>query len=181
MTDTRTRRLFRRLDRLFWLIWLGFPLLVWITARQILDGTETIAAMAPDLRPCLESLPHVAHFSTAGQVLFWTLFALEFAVYAWLLALAHLVIHRCATDRALVGDMIGTLRSIGMVITGWAIGALALSNLILFGLARTGDLPGYAPDFAFDLPVFGVGLLMLTMAGAMAQAVALREDADLTI
>lgn len=184
MTDDRRKRLYRLLDRLFWLnwlIWLAFPSFVWLTARRQLDAADTVAAMAPELRACLESLPQVSRFSPVGQGLFWSLFAVEFAVYALLLALAHLVVHRCATDRALVGEMIGTLRMIGAVIAGWAVGSLALANVVLCLLARTGDMPGYAPDLALDLPVLGIGLLMLTVAGAMAQAVAVREDADLTI
>ena len=45
----------------------------------------------------------------------------------------------------------------------------------------TGDLPGFAPTFALDLPTLGVGLLLLTMAMAMGQAMVLQQDADLTI
>jgi hypothetical protein len=39
----------------------------------------------------------------------------------------------------------------------------------------------YSPDFALDLPVIGVGLLLITIAAAMRMAVQLHQDAELTI
>lgn len=181
MDDRKGQQLYRVLDRVFWLIWLGYPALIWLLVTQIRSGAARLAEMAPEQAACLAMLPQVDTFSTQGKAVFWSLFALEFAIYAVLLALAHRVIHRCAVGRVLVTEMIGTLRAIGILIAGWPLVDLALSNLASLLLSRLGDMPGFVPSFALDLPVLGVGLLLLTIAAAMRQAVALREDAELTI
>lgn len=181
MNDARTQRIFRWLDRSFWLIWLAFPALVWLVVREILAAPETLAALAPEQAACLADLPLLDRFTTAGQAIFWTGFAVEFAVYAVLLALAHGVVHRCATGQVLVAQMIVALRRIGLVIAGWPLLDLLIVNLSEAAYVATGDMPFFRPTLALDLPVLGVGLLLLTMSVAMAQAVRLREDADLTI
>jgi hypothetical protein len=149
--------------------------------REIRAAPERLAELAPDQAACLADLPQLARFTPTGQAIFWTGFAVEFAVYAVLLALAHQVIHRCATGRVLVAQMIGSLRWIGLVIAGWPLLDLLIVNLSEAAFVATGDMPFYRPTVALDLPVLGVGLLLLTMSVAMAQAVRLREDADLTI
>jgi hypothetical protein len=179
--DQRSQRLFRRLDRAFWLIWLGFPVLIWTVAAEVRGGAARLEGLSAEQLACLETLPQVHRFGPLGQAAFWGLFALEYAVYAGLLALAHQVIRRCAAGRALVAEMIRSLRLIGTVIAVWPVAQLALANGVMLIWARTGDMPGFVPSFALDLVVVGVGLMLLTLAAAMRQAVALREDADLTI
>lgn len=181
MTAIKGHAFYRALDRAFWLIWLGFPLLIWQVVAEARIGTAQLEALYPDQRACLALLPQIDAFSGAGQALFWSLLALEFTVYAVLLGLAHRVIQRCASGRIFVSEMIGTLRAIGLIIAIWPVAELLLSNLVFFVLSRLGDMKSFAPSFALDLPVLGVGLLLLTIAAAMRQAVALREEAELTI
>ncbi len=181
MTDPATQRLFHRLDRAFWLIWLGFPVLIWVLVWQVLDVPAQLARLAPEQAACLAALPQVALFSQAGQWVFWGEFGVEMAVYVVLLFLAHRVIHHCATGQVFVDAMINTLRMIGIVILAFPVLVIGLQNLMEFMLVRTGDMPLYEPSFALDFPVMGVGLLLVTMAAAMRMAVALHRDAELTI
>jgi hypothetical protein len=181
MKDLAAQRLFHLLDRALWLIWLGFPVLVWIMVRQILDAPAQLAALAPEQAACLKGLPMVANFSAPSQTAFWGQFAVEMAVYAVLLWMAHRVIHRCATGQVFVAAMIGTLRRIGLVIALYPLVELVLTNLTMLVYLLVGDLATYLPDFALNLPVIGVGLLLVTMAAAMRMAVDLHRDAELTI
>lgn len=174
-------RLYGVVDRAFWLIWIAFPLVIWRLVAEIRAGAGGIEGLSQAQRACLDILPQISRFGPAGQSAFWALFGFEFAVYALLLGLAHWVVHRCATGRVLVAEMIGVLRAIGVVITVFPLVNLVLSNAALLIWVRTGDMPSYTPDLALDLPVLGFGLLMLTIAAAMRQAVALRQEADLTI
>lgn len=181
MTKRAEMRLFSRVDRAFWVLWMLFPVAIWLIADDILSAADRYARMAPDQAACAASLPSVGNFSTLGQAAFWLAFAAEFAVYALLMFLAHRVIRRCARGRVLVAEMIAQLRLIGLVVASWPIADLVIGNGLMAFLASIGDMPGFAPALAPDVTVLGFGLLMFVMAQAMAQAVRLREEADLTI
>lgn len=176
-----TTRLFRRLDRAFWLIWLAFPAVLFAEAVAIRRQDETLAAVAPQAAACLADLPQVDRFSAAGQAVFWSLFAAQALVYALLLGLAHRVIRRCAAGEIFVAEVMRTMRAIGLIITALPIALLALDSAALAALVALGDLHAFSPSLDLDLPTLGAGLLFLTLAAAMRQAMALREDADLTI
>ncbi len=172
---------FRWLDRGFWGLWVCFPFYAWVLARDVIHQASDMAALAPEQAACLQDRPQVTAFSSVGQVIFWTVFVLHLAFFAALLALAHRVIHGCATGRMFVLPLIRTLRTIGIITTLYPVADLVVSNLTMAAYVATGDLNAFLPDFAFDVTVFGVGLLLLTMAMAMRQAMALHRDAELTI
>lgn len=181
MQDAATQRLFLWLDRAFWLIWLGFPVLIWVSVQAVMNAPAEILALAPDQAACLADLPMVATFSTAGRWVFWGVFGIEMAFYAVVLGMAHGVIHRCATGRVFVDGMIGTLRNMGILIALFPVVDIILANLSLWAYVATGDIPVFLPNFALDIPVIGVGLLLITIAAAMRMAVQLHQDAELTI
>jgi hypothetical protein len=181
MTDPRNHRLFQWLDRAFWLIWLGFPVMIWLLVQSVLDAPAQLLALAPEQATCLAELPLPSTFSPTGQWVFWLAFAVEMVMFAALLAMAHAVIHRCATGQVFVSGMIGTLHRIGLLIVGFPVVDLVLQNLTLWVYVQTGDVPTFSADFALDLPVIGVGLLLITIAAAMRMAVQLHQDAELTI
>jgi hypothetical protein len=181
VTDPATQRVFLWLDRAFWLIWLGFPLLIWLLVQQVRNGPAELAALAPDQAACLAELPQPARFSPTGQWVFWGSFAVEMAIYAVLLALAHRVVHRCATGQIFVAPMIASLRQIGLIIAIFPLVDLILQNLGTWAYVQTGDLLAFSGSFALDVPVIGVGLLLMTMAAAMRLAVQMHDEARLTI
>lgn len=180
MNPAQRQAFHRRLDQAFWLIWLAFPVLVAMSARDVLTLRARVAA-DPDFGACAGIAPDVAGFGPLAALIYWSVFSIEFAFYATLLFLAHRVIRQCAHGEPLVARMIGTLRSVGLLIAVWPVADLVLANGLMAGLGALGELPFWEPVLLPDLATLGVGLLFLTMAGAMAQAVALREDADLTI
>jgi hypothetical protein len=181
MREAGAERLFVWLDRGFWLIWAAFPLLIWAIVQGTLTAPDQLAAQLPDQAACIATLPNIRTLHPMAQWVFWGTFAVEFAIYAVLLAHAHLVIRRCARGQVFVGAMIAILRRIGMIITLFPLLDLALGNLTAWTLFATGDVAVYQPSFALDVPVLGVGLLLLAIAHAMRQGVALQRDAALTI
>ena len=52
-------RLFTWLDRGFWLVWAGFPLLIWSVVQAILTAPQQLAAQLPDQAACIASLPNI--------------------------------------------------------------------------------------------------------------------------
>lgn len=181
MQDAKAARLFTWLDRGFWLIWLGFPVMLWLVVGNILSAADRLTELLPEEAACIARLPQVMNFSALGQGVYWTGFAVTTGMYVVLLALAHRVIHDCAAGRIFMAQMIGSLRSIGWLILLFPVVDLALGNLAMAAYVATGDLPQFLPDFALDVPVMGVGVLMVTMAAAMRLAARLQQDAALTI
>lgn len=181
MTDPKTQRLFLWIDRAFYLIWLCFPVMIWLFVQAVQNAPAELAALAPDQAACLQALPQVAFFSTSGTWVFWTVFGIQMLFYTVLLALAHQVVHRCATGRVFVAAMIVSLRRIGIIIAAFPFVDLVMQNLSLWAYVKTGDLLVFLPSYALDVPVIGVGLLLVTMAAAMRMAVDMHSDAELTI
>ena len=93
------------------------------------------------------------------------------AFYASLLLMAHQVVHRCATGRVFVVPMIVSLQRMGVIIAIWPIVELVIINLSAWAYVKTGDMNAFSGSFALDVPVMGVGLLLVTMAAAMKMAV----------
>ncbi|MEI6099782.1 MAG: hypothetical protein WCS20_16125 [Alphaproteobacteria bacterium] len=181
MLETKSDGLFTWLDRGFWLIWAGFPLLIWAMVDGTLSAPDLLAAQLPDQAACIANLPNATTLHPMSQAVFWGAFAVTTSVYAVLLAHAHLVIHRCAQGQVFVAPMIGILRRIGVIIATFPLLDLAMGNLFAWVVYASGDSAVFLPTYALDLPVVGVGLLLLAIAYAMRQAVALHRDAALTI
>ncbi len=179
-TDVHSRQ-FVWLDRLCWLAWLVFPFLIWST-YQSLNDANALQAQLPDIDPnCVKSLPQVPSFSPLGKAATFGYLAAQYVIYAVLLALAHLTIHRCAVGKIFVADTLKTLGIAGAIIVAWPFVDLALGNLHALLLYRTGDLKSFTPNYLFDVAPFGVGLLILTMRAVIRHAIALKQDNDLTI
>lgn len=181
MRDPKAETLFRWLDRGFWLIWAAFPVLIWVVVRDALAAPATMVAMLPDQEACIAQLPNLHTISFWPRAVFWAGISAEFAFYAVLLALAHVVIHRCATGRIFVDGMIRILARIGLIISVWPLVDLAITNLANWALFAGGDVALFQPVLSLDLPVLAVGLLLVAIAHAMRMAVALQQDAELTI
>ena len=54
MQDAATHRMFYWLDRAFWVIWLGFPVLIWVSVQAVLNAPAQILALAPDQATTVE-------------------------------------------------------------------------------------------------------------------------------
>ncbi len=181
MSGARPDGLFAWLNRAFWGVWLAFPVYLWIVVRDILGQARALTVLAPDQAACLAGLPLVTSFSLPGKLVFWAGFGLNFLLFALVLGLAHSVIRSCAQGRLFVAPLVRVLGWIALIITLFPVWDLGLSNLMAVALVATGDLPAFLPDLAFDVTVFGVGLLLLAIAAAMRQAMGLQRDAELTI
>ncbi len=179
--DTIQTPTFVVLDRLFWLVWLAFPVLIFLTYRSLSDG-NALQAQLPDVDPaCVASIPQVANFSVAGKAATFAYYCWQYAIYAVLLAFAHMTIHRCAVGKAFVVDTLRALGVLGAIVVAWPFADLALSNLLAFIVYRTQDVKTFEANYFFDIGPFGVGLLLLTIRTVIAHAIALKQDHDLTI
>jgi Protein of unknown function (DUF2975) len=171
-------KIYRVLDRLFWLIWIGFPVIIWLTYRAVLDQSALRAELPPS---CADAAPQVANFSGAGKTVVAAYFIGQFLFYGILLALAHVTIHRFAKGEVFVSNTLRFLTQLGILVALWPFFDLAASNLLAYGIKATGDMKSFTPNFVFDVGPFGVGLLILTIRSALGRAIQMKQENDLTI
>ena len=175
-------KLFKTLDRLFWLVWLAFPVIIWLSYLSVQgQSADLLAELPPAFAACADALPNITKFSTGGKAAVIVFFLAQFLIYGALLALAHLTIHRFARGQVFVADTLRTLGLLGIIIALWPFFDLLSSNLLGLAVRATGDMKGFAPDFLFDIGPFGVGLLIITLRAALRHAIAMKHDQDLTI
>ncbi len=174
-------RIFQWLDRLFWLVWLAFPLLIWQTYATVVDQASLAAELPVGAENCAELIPRVANFSMQGKAGFVVYFVAQYVIYALLLWLAHTAIHRCATGKVFVADTLRTLGLLGIIIILWPVYELITGNLLAYALTVTGDMKTFRPDFLFDVGPLAVGLLILAMRVVIGHAITIKQDHDLTI
>jgi hypothetical protein len=167
---------FRLIDRLFWLVWIGFPFAFLGTAE--LGGLDP-AQTPPDI--CLPWLPDYSVLTPLGQALLWVRFGAEFMVWGIGLALAHWVIHRAAKGQVFATDILWPVRSMGLLLLVWPMASVILDNLTAWSLA--GLIPGqvYEPIWMPNIIIMGFGLFLMMIATVLGQAVDLARDAELTI
>jgi hypothetical protein len=123
----------------------------------------------------------VATLPTWGRTLYWIFYFSDFVVYAIGLALGHWVIHRAARGRLFAADIRAAVRLLGWILVIWPLIGLGLNNLINLAFAERPGADPFTPTFIPDVVVFGFGLFLLAIAAALAEAIRLRQDADLTI
>jgi len=173
--------LFRRLNRLFWLVWLAYPVTVWLSVHSMLDIATLRDLMKSNPAGCMESLPILANFSLNGQILYWVLFATAHGFFVAMLVVVHLAIRRFARGHLFVLKTLASFRQLGFLIVGWAVYQCVFNNLVAYGLFLTGDVQNFRPDYSIDLPTLAVGVFILTFKFILERAIMLQEDVDLTI
>jgi hypothetical protein len=174
-------RLFQRLDRLFWLLWLGFAISVWIGVKTSLDVSRVAEILKPSQSGCVATLPIPANFSAGGSAIYWTLVAVAQLFLAAMLAVVHQAIRRFAKGHVFVGETLSSFRNLGLLICGWTIYESVFNNAVLFGLSVTGDIQKFVPDYSVDVLPLAVGIFILAFKFIIERAIHLQEDADLTI
>ncbi|MDR3436538.1 hypothetical protein [Telmatospirillum sp.] len=138
VTLESTVRLFRRLDRLFWLVWLAYPATIWIAVCDALDVSGIRSLMKSDPAGCVESLPIPANFSLSGKILYGCLYASTQVFFVTMLIVVHLAIKRFAKDQIFVLRTLESVRSLGLLIAGWGVYESIYTNFLVYGLYLTG-------------------------------------------
>lgn len=134
-----------------------------------------------DQAACIAKLPSPDAISLLPRLAFWVGPMAEFGVNPLLRVLAHVVIHRCAIGQIFVDSMIRLLARIAIIISVWPVRDSTIANFSDWALSAGRDEATFQPVLALDLPMPGVGLLLMVLAHAMRMAVALQQDAALTI
>jgi hypothetical protein len=165
-------------DRIFWVIWLVFPVTIWLTYASFTTDSPLLEGIPES---CRAVIPIVSNLSSLGKAAFSALFLWQFALYAFVFFLAHRSIRQCMNGSVLVNQILRTLGIIGAIVTAWAFIQFLLNNAFLYVLKLTGDVKVFAPEYAFDVGLPALGILILAMRAVIAYAIEVKRDQDLTI
>jgi hypothetical protein len=165
-------------DRIFWAIWLAFPVTIWLTYNAVMVDSAFMAVIPES---CRSTLPIVSKFSTVGKMAVASFFLWQFALYVIVIAMAHRTIRRCMRGDVLVDDILRTLGFIGAVIVSWVFIQVLVANIMKYVIFLTGDVPLFEPEYGFDVGLPALGILILAMRAVIAHAIEIKRDQDLTI
>lgn len=172
---------FRTFDRIFWLMWAAFPLMVWIIYATVIDAAALKDALPADRQNCADLMPNPSKMSAGGQAIFWSLFAFQLSIYVVLLATLHVIIHRFAMGRIFVSETLTSLSTIGGILIAWPFLESVVSNGAVYLLHQRGDLPIFVPNYVLDVAPIAVGVFLIALRYMLEHAIAMKSEHDLTI
>lgn len=182
MSDVQSRhRWFTYLDRAFWMVWLALPLVIFVSLKTLVDPGRLATQLPPELARCADLAPDPARMSAAGTAMYWGLFVFQVSIYLVLLGFLHVMVHRFATGRIFVGETLGTLQKLGVILIVWPFLETGVTNAVAYVLKARGDLPLFLPGYAIDIGPIAVGLFLLALRYALEQAIDIKSENDLTI
>jgi hypothetical protein len=166
---------FKRLERCFWGLWALalFPLsfaihYTWASPYAILDDADAPRVI-------------VSEFSFGGQVLVSVEMMIHIGFYVALMALMHILVRRFARGQMLMLATLGTMKNIAWLLLAYACIEVPLYNLNMYLLHRIGDIPSWEPSYFVDAMRLALALTLFALRILIRHAIALQEDADLTV
>lgn len=178
--NVRIKR-FVMLDRLFWLVWLGLPVMIWVAYSTANDPSALVAQLPPGLAQCARLMVRPGEMSPDGRVLYWALFGLQISIYLVLLGALHLVVHRFARGQVFVSETLPTVFWLGVTLIVWPFLDTAATQMVLAALKARGDVPVYLESYAIDVAPVAVGLFLVALYYVLDHAIAMKSEHDLTI
>jgi len=169
--------IFKRLDWIFWGLWLVAPFLLW----QAIHLTWTMPYFPfGDETGCGKG-PAAASFSIQGQVLVALAFVMGIGFYAALIILMHRLVRRFKQGEMLISATLETINKMAWIFIAIAVVSILHYNLNLYLLYRLGDLPKWQPFYTLDMLSIALGLMLFGLRILIKHAIALQEDVNLTV
>lgn len=173
---------FRTLDIAFWVLWLAFPVMIWIAYQHASDPASALESLKPELANCSEILPRPGQMSAQGKAIYWTLFVFQLSIYAVLLWVLHRIVHRFAGEKVFVDETLASVQLMGIILLVWPFLDVAVNNAAVYALKSLGDLPHIkSPGFMIDIAPLAVGVFLIAVKYVLEQGIALKSENDLTI
>lgn len=184
MTSTapsEATRWFRVFDRVFWLIWLGFPLMMWLVYQANTDAPQVAEQLPPEYKNCAALLPSPQTMHGLSAAIFWGMFISNFSIYFVVLTVFHVILHRFARGRIYVSETLASLQLVAIVLIVWPFLDALVQSTGLYALHQRGDLPLNTPRMVIDIGPVAIGVFLLAIKHMLKHAIALKSEHDLTI
>ncbi|MGY4625826.1 DUF2975 domain-containing protein [Bradyrhizobium sp. USDA 4486] len=176
------QRWFRRLDLAFWAIWAALPVMVWLAYRANTTASASIAAsLSPEQAKCAGIVANPLDMSRRGQLLFWTLFALQLSFFAVLIGILHRMVHRFARGRIFVSETLQGVWWMGIILVIWPFIDLITSNAVAYALHEIGDVKFFLPSYNIDIGAIAGGVFLMALKFVIEHAIRLQSENELTI
>jgi len=173
---------FRRLDLAFWAIWAALPVVVWLAYLRSTTASASIAAsLGPDQVKCAGLVANPHEMSRPGQLLFWTLFALQLSFFAVLIGILHRMVHRFARGRIFASETLQGVWWMGIILVIWPFIDLITSNAVAYALHEIGDVKFFLPSYNVDIGTIAGGMFLMALKFVIEHAILLQSENELTI
>lgn len=178
---SESTRWFRILDKAFWLIWLGFPLMIWLVYRANTNAPQIGEQLPPEFKNCVALMPTPQTMRGPSAAIFWGMFVFNFSIYAIVLSVCHVIVHRFAHGRIYVSETLASLQFVGIALIVWPFLDAVVQNAGAYALHQRGDLPLFVPNNVVDIGPVAIGVFLLAIKHMLRHAIALKSEHDLTI
>ena len=175
MSENTSLRLFKRINLIFWGIWLVIPFMI-VASTYFWDQTVIFSGID---NGCTEAASKI--LSEKGKMAALLFFTFDTMLYLILFALMHVMVNDCAKGRIFIDRSISIMGYIAGIIIIWPFLTIATFNLTKYFLYSIGDLPEFKPEYTIDVVMIGAGFFFLMLRFVLLHALKLHEDAKLTI
>lgn len=178
---SESTRWFRIFDKAFWLIWLGFPLMMWLVYLTNTNAPQIGEQLPTEYKNCVALMPTPQTMQGLSAAIFWGMFVFNFSIYVIVLTVFHVIVHRFACGQIYVSETLASLQLVAIALIAWPFLDSLVQNAGLYALHQRGDLPIYLPNMVIDIGPVAIGVFLLAIKLMLNHAIALKSEHDLTI
>lgn len=169
------RRVFKRIERGFWLLWALAPILLALSVHYTWSYPYSLALDGNG-----RTIP-VSAFSFPGQLLVAIDLFINTGICIALVVSMHRLVRCFARGDMLISATLQTMNTIAWLLLAYAILGVPLYNLNLYLLYRWGDIPAWHPVYFIDVMGLAFALTLFALRTLIRHAIRLKEDVDLTV
>ncbi len=169
------RRVFKRIERGFWLLWAMAPILLLLCIHY-----TWIYPYAPPMDGDVSTIP-VSKFSFGGQGLVAIELFINAGICLTLVVLMHRLVRCFTRGEMLISATLRTMNNIAWLMLFLSLIQIPLYNLNLYLLYRLGDLSAWQPVYFVDAMGLAFALTLFALRALISHAIRLKEDVDLTV
>ena len=175
MDEDKSLKLFRRINLIFWGIWLVIPFMI-AASTFFWDQTVIFSGLE---NGCTEAASKA--LSEKGKIVATLFFTLDTVLCLILFALMHLMVNDCAKGRLFIDRSISIMGYIAALVIVWPFLNTITFNMTTYYLFSIGDLAEFKPEYSVDVVMIGAGFFFLVLRFVLLHALKLHEDAKLTV
>ncbi len=169
------RRVFKRIERGFWLLWAMAPILLWLCVYYSWTYPYSLALDGNG-----RTIP-VSAFSFPGQLLVAIDLFINAGICITLVVCMHRLVRCFARGDMLISTTLRTMNTIAWLMLVYAFLGIPIYNLNIYLLYRLGDVPSWQPVYFIDVMGLAFALTLFALRTLISHAIRLKEDVDLTV
>jgi Protein of unknown function (DUF2975) len=172
---------FKRLNYLFWVIWVCVPILFYKLWTVLNDPATYTQGLTPEQANCMKDIVNPGTFSPLGTALYNLPLMSAFVFYCVLIFSFHRMVFRFAKGGAFDSFTLRHMKILGYTLMIYPFFEFILSHAVSAGLVYTGDTK-LSNGVAFvDIGVVSAGFFVIALMMVLRDAIDFKSENDLTI